>query len=127
MLTWIRVDGYWMGNGFRIEHDASGHWILIEPKPDDDDTIQADPAPMATLPTLSACKYAAEEAHRRSALKEARKRLGAVAVGSASLATLAASNPLITVGLGIIATAATLELAVTWFTDRVGGAREITQ
>ncbi len=127
MLTWTRVNGYWIGNGFRIEHHAARQWILVEPKPGADDTIRADPAPLAYLPTLSACKYAAEAAHRRGELRKARQRLGSVAIGSASLAALAAFNSLITIGLGIIAVAAILELAETWFTDRVGDAHEITQ
>jgi len=126
MLTWNRVDGYWFGNGFRIEREDSGDWVLVEPQTEDDATVMPDPVPMATLPTLSACKYAAEQEHLTRDLKSSRQRLGAVALGAASLAALAA-NPVLTVALGVVTGAAVLELAMTWLTGRVGGAREISQ
>ena len=126
MLTWKRVDGYWFGNGFRIEREDSGGWVLVEPEADDDAAVSAIPLPMATLPTLSACKYVAEQEHFIRDLKTSRQRLGAVALGTASLAALAA-NPVLTIALGVVAGAAALELAMTWLTGRVGGAREITQ
>jgi hypothetical protein len=125
LLTWKRVDGRWLGNGFQIRRDDSGHWIIVE-LGDEDDLIEADPAPMA-LPTLSAAKYAAEQEHKQRDTAFLRRRLTAVALGAASLAALVSSNPLVFIGLGVVAAAAGLELAMTWFAGRLGGARDITQ
>lgn len=126
MLTWKKVDGRWLGNGFQIRRDDSGHWIIDEPG-DGVDVIEADPAPLASLPTLSAAKYVAEQEHKQRDTAFIRRRLTAVALGTASLAALVSSNPLVFIGLGVVAAAAGLELAMTWFAGRVGGARDITQ
>lgn len=127
MLTWKTVDGDWFANGFRIQRSPTGKWALYESKREAVAAVAAEPIPLASLPTLSACKYKAEDLHERRLTNSLRQRLTVVAIGAASLVALGVSNPLVVMLLGVIAMAAALELAMTWFDDRVGGTRDVFQ
>lgn len=128
MLTWRRVDGQWLGNGFRIERLSHRAWGLFEaPVPEDRSQVVAETGPIASLPSLQACQYKAEHIHRSNEQAMVRVRLAAVAAGGTAAALLFISQPLLAIALGVIAASATLEFAMTWFEARAGGAREFTQ
>lgn len=128
MLTWRRVNDHWRGNGFLIEHPSPHEWHLFDASVlGTNSTIVADPAPIASLPTLSAAKYKAEHLHQETELAILRRRLGAVAAGFGSLAVLSSSAPVVAIVFSVIAGAAALELITTWFESRVGGARQVMQ
>lgn len=127
MLTWRAVDGNWFANGFRIQRSSPGRWALYETRRDPTPAVAAEPIPLASLPTLSACKYKAEDLHTRQVTSSLRQRLAAVALAAASIVALGVANPLVVMAFGVIAVASLLELAMTWFDDRVGGARDFTQ
>ncbi len=127
MLTWTEIDGKWFGNGFRIERSDRGDWRLTENTAEESAGPITMGAPLADLPTLSACKYKAEAIHEVQRVSELRQRLGAVIAGAASLAVLGAGNPIVVIVCLVVGGAAGLELMSTWFEGRVGGAREIRQ
>ncbi len=127
MLTWTRSGDTWLGNGFRIEMKAARQWILYDTGNEDDSSLVSTSEALASLPTLSAAQYKAEHVHQRRRLSASRQRLGAVVVGASALAAFLSSYPMAVVVLAVVAFSAALELAMTWFGDRVGGANQVTQ
>lgn len=127
MLEWKLVGDSWYGNGYRIDRVAPYVWQLEEvAATGDQEQVSVRTEPIATLPTLAACQQKAEMLHetRRRALL--RQRLTMVGIGGWSVAMLA-TNPFMFVAAGFIGSAALLELTMTWFEGRVGGARELRQ
>lgn len=123
MLTWKRVDGSWLGNGFRVRQVAPRLWSLEHlagHRPVD------VTEPIAQLATLEACKHKAEAIHREERVRDQRRRLLAVGVGGWSLALLLGSPVGFIIG-GVIGSAALLELITTWTDGRVGGVRSYVQ
>lgn len=126
MLNWREVDGSWFGNGFRIERLSPRTWRLEEVARSDRVSIALVDGVSADLPTLQAAKFEAERHHSDRALTRTRERLAIVAGCSGALAILGA-NPVLLVLSGVVGGAALLELAMTWFEGRVGGAEQIVQ
>lgn len=127
MLTWRTADGAWFANGFRIQKSSPGKWALYQGQHDPKTAVVAEPIPLASLPTLSAAKYKAEDLHSRKAINSLRHRLGAVAIAALSMIALGVSNPLVVMLFGVVAMAAVLELTMTWFDERVGGVKDFFQ
>lgn len=127
MLTWTRSGDHWRGNGFRIERRASRQWVLYDSGADHHSGMVTTSDALASLPTLSAAKYKAEHLHQRRKLSASRQRLGAVVVGASALGAFLSAYPMAVMVLAVVALSAMLELIMTWFDDRVGGAGEVTQ
>ena len=125
MLDWKRVDGSWLGNGFQIHRVGPRKWALEE-RAGDGGPVTMDPEPIAALPTLAAAKQKAETLHARQRIGVLRQRLTLIGFGGWALAVVV-GNPVLFIAAGVIASAALLELFMTYFEDRTGGARELTQ
>lgn len=73
MLSWIQDEDGWVANGYRIRLVRPFHWDLL-----DDITptgaVFAEPTPLATTRTLSACKREAELLETASRANEIRRR-----------------------------------------------------
>lgn len=123
MLAWNIVGDSWIGNGFRIDRVTPGLWSLQEV---DDSAVSTHVEPIAQLPTLAACRHKAEALHRAQTLGMLRQRLGAVALGGWALALLS-MHPVLVVVAAVVGSAALLELAMTWFEEGIGGAKELVQ
>ncbi len=123
MLDWKRVDGFWFGNGFRVQQTAPTRWTL-------ENIVGSEPIdvsePIAELGTLQACKYKAERIHEARLMRDLRRRLLAVGVGGWSLA-LFIGNPVAFIVGGVIGSAALLELIASWADGKVGGVSSYTQ
>lgn len=127
MLTWTRVNGNWRGNGFLIKPHPTREWDLYEAPPRDESShVFVEELPLASLPTLSACKYKAETLHSQTEVASTRARLGVVSSSSVAIMFLT-GNPLVVIACGVVATAALIELVMTWFGDLPGRVREIIQ
>lgn len=122
MLHWTVVEDRWRGNGFEIRRLAPKRWELGEVL-DDGGVIVSDP--IAEFSSLAACRHKAEKLHEISEMQRLRGRLAAVAVTALVLAILA-TGPIF-IPLAVIGSAAAVELTLTWFDGRVGGARHIAQ
>jgi hypothetical protein len=128
MLNWNRVDDNWRGNGFLIKPSPSREWDLYEIQGEDPSlSVLVEPVPLASLPTLSACKHRAEVLHSQAESAALRSRLAVVSATALAISLVAGSVPLLGLVCGVIAVAALMELAMTWFSDLPGSAREITQ
>jgi len=126
MLTWRRANDVWLGNGFKIERHSDRSWTLEEA-----DSVAAAGVtvaePLAELPSLSACKYKAEQLHHADQTAVLRKRLKAVFFAGGLIALVMASQPIVMIAALVISGAAALELMMTAVNGRVGGARQIVQ
>ncbi len=127
MLTWTATNGAWFANGFRIQRTAPAVWSLYEASAAQSSAVMIEPSPLASLPTLSACKYKAEEIHDRNATSALRGRLLSALVTSVAIWVLASGNPVVVVVALVIGASSLLELLMTWFEGKVGGAREVLQ
>lgn len=127
MLTWTATNGAWLANGFRIQRTAPAVWSLYDASAAPSSAVMVEPSPLASLPTLSACKYKAEEIHDRDATSALRDRLMSALVASVAVWVLSSGNPVVVVVALIIAASSLLELLMTWFDGKVGGAREVLQ
>lgn len=126
MLNWRHVDDGWVSNGFKIERISPTSWRLADVVASDAPSIAVDSDGFRVLPSLEACKYEAEVLQAHRARATSRSRLAAVGAGALAIASVS-TNPVVFVGLGVIGVAALLELVMTWFDDRVGGASNFTQ
>lgn len=127
MLNWTRRNMTWFGNGFRIEKETPNRWLLFEQSPPDSGLVEVDPAPLATLPTLSSAKYTAELLHRGEETSAQRRRMALVGAGAAATALLIPGYPMAALVIGAVAGAAGLELIRSWLGPHTGSAREIIQ
>lgn len=127
MLTWSQSGDHWLGNGFRIERRSSRQWVLYDIEGQDESSLVRSTDPIAMLPTLSAAKYKAEHVHQKRQLATSRQRLGAVVVGALAIAAFFSSYPMVVMTFFVVAASALLELVMTWFDRKVGGADQVTQ
>lgn len=125
MLDWRRTDGCWFGNGFRIRRVGETRWQLEENR-DDGRSVMVDVEPIAVLPTLAACKHYAQTLHTRGRISLLRHRLIIVGFCSWALAVVA-GHPIVFLAFGVVGSAALLELIVSYFDNRTGGARDLIQ
>lgn len=122
------MNGNWRGNGFLIKPNPPRGWDLYEAgQRDETSPVAVEGVPFASLPTLNACKYKAEALHDRAATASLRSRLSVVAATSVGIMMVARPHPLLAMACIVIALAALLELAATWFEDLPGRAGEIVQ
>jgi DICT domain-containing protein len=126
MLTWRRANNVWLGNGFKIERHSDCSWTLEEA--DSAVAVGVTVAePLAELPSLSACKYKAEQLHHADRTAVLRRRLKTVFFASGLVALVMASQPIVMIAALVISGASALELLMTGVDGRVGGARQIVQ
>lgn len=128
MLVWKEENGDWLGNGYRIEQLSPKEWVL---KPNSDTTVESQVAvevhPLATLPTLTACRYEAETLHLAERIRTQRTRLTGILLGAIVGSLLVGVGSFPGVLLVGSAVAAGTKLMLTWLDPLMGSAREVLQ